>query len=182
MTSDCDQSTGKPIALIGFRGSGKTSVAREIARVLGGDFVDTDVVVTDRVGKSIADIFADEGEPVFRRYESEAIASVVENPPSVISVGGGAVLDSENVRRLRETCFVVCLTAPADVLWQRISSDPESASSRPSLTEEDGLAEVRSVLAKREPLYRTAAHAEVETAGREIADLAEEAIVLAHKS
>ncbi len=179
MTTQEKMIPNKPIALIGFRGSGKTSVARAVADLLGGGVIDTDDLVTARAGKSIADVFMDEGESVFRRFESEAIAGTVENPPTVISVGGGAVLDSANVRALREVCFVVWLTAPAEVLWQRIAADPASEVSRPSLTSDNGLDEVRAVLAERKDLYRSAAHATIDTEGSPITDIAREIITLA---
>lgn len=179
MTISAKQPLGRPIALIGYRGSGKTVVAREIATLIAGDSVDTDDVVATLVGKSIADIFASEGERAFRGYESEAIAGVVENPPEVISVGGGAVLDSQNVRRLREACFVVWLVACPEVLWQRISDDQESASLRPPLTDEGRIDEVRAVLATREDLYRGAANDTVDTTDRTPQEIAKVIIALA---
>lgn len=169
----------RPIALIGYRGSGKTCVAREVAFQIGCQFVDTDELVAARRGTSITEIFSEEGESVFRRYESEMIAGAVENPPGIISVGGGAILDPENARRLRGACFVVWLVASPEVLWDRIQNDEASASSRPTLTGVGGLAEVRRVLADREDRYREAAHAVVDTTGQTPQDIAREVVTLA---
>jgi shikimate kinase len=174
-----DPLPSKPIALIGCRGSGKTCVAREVAAQIGRHVVDTDELVAARRGRSITEIFNDEGESVFRRYESETIAGVLQDPPGIISVGGGAVLDPENVRRLRDACFVVWLVAPPEVLWDRVRTDEASASSRPPLTSAGGLAEVRRVLADREDLYREAAHATVETTAQTPQDVARAVIRLA---
>lgn len=182
MTPNTIGTSLQPIALIGYRGCGKTVVAREIASLIGGQAVDTDELVLDLAGKSITDIFADEGESVFRRYESQVIADVVEHPPRVLSVGGGAVLDGRNVRRLRSACFVVWLVASAETLWQRISNDPLSASQRPLLTDSGGLDEVRSVLGQREESYRNAAQASIDTTDRTPKEVAREVIALARRS
>jgi shikimate kinase len=79
------QGNKKCIALIGFRGCGKTTVGRELARLLGGECVDTDEVIVERAGRSIAEIFASEGESGFRKRESEAIREVVRTPPAVMA-------------------------------------------------------------------------------------------------
>ncbi|MDO8629388.1 MAG: type I 3-dehydroquinate dehydratase, partial [Phycisphaerales bacterium] len=104
------------VALVGFRGSGKTTVGRTLAEFLGGDCIDTDDLIVKAAGRTIADIFADEGEAGFRQREAEVIRWVVATPPAVLSVGGGAVLDERNVQALRSVAAIVWLTAPASVL------------------------------------------------------------------
>ena len=132
MTSEEEQPQERSIALIGLRGCGKSVVARELAKLLGGDWVDTDELVGARAGKSTAAIFTDDGEAAFRQLEKAVIVEVAHHPPAVISVGGGAVIDQENVDNLRAAATLVWLTAPAKVLWQRIATDPTTASTRPS--------------------------------------------------
>jgi len=178
MTSKERQPEKRSIALIGLRGCGKSVVARELAKLLGREQVDTDELVVARAGKSIAAIFADDGEAAFRQLEKAALIEVAHPPPAVISVGGGAVTDRENIDNLRATATLVWLTAPAEVLWQRIASDPTTASTRPRLTDETGLAEVQQLLAQRSPLYEQASDLTIETTEQTPLDVAE-AIVAA---
>ncbi len=166
----------KCIALIGARGCGKTTVGRILARLLGGECVDTDELVAQRAGRSIAEVFAAEGEACFRRRESEVIHEVVQSPPAVISVGGGAVLHQQNLDALRAAAILVWLTAPAEVLWQRISTDPATASLRPPLTDQSGIEEVRGLLAERTPYYLRAADFQIETVDREPREIAGEIV------
>ena len=151
------------IALIGLRGCGKSTVGRELADLLDGDCVDTDELIVDQAGRSIAAIFAEEGEPGFRRRERKAVQQVVANPPPVIAVGGGAVVDESNVRLLKRVATLVWLTAPSGVLWQRIASDEASQSCRPSLTDRADPEEVEHLLAERSPLYERAADLVIST-------------------
>lgn len=154
------------IVLIGYRGSGKTMIGRLLASRLGRPFVDSDALIEAGAGRSIADIFATEGEQGFRQRESEVIVRVTQGDNQVLSVGGGAVLDQANVDRLRASGSIVWLTAPAEVLWNRISRDTGRAVARPDLTPDGGLEEVRALLAVREPAYRAAAGLTVTTVGR----------------
>ena len=163
----------KCIALIGARGCGKTTVGHILAGLLGGACVDTDEWIAQRAGRSIADIFASEGEAGFRKRESQAVREVVEKPPAVISVGGGAVLLQENVDALRKVAILVWLTAPAEVLFRRISIDSASASSRPPLTDQPGVEEVRKLLDERSPLYQRASDFQIVTADRDPKRIAE---------
>jgi shikimate kinase len=154
------------IVLIGYRGSGKTTVGRLLASRLGRPFVDSDALIEAEAGRSIADIFATQGEQGFRQRERRAIARLAQADSQVLSVGGGAVLNEANVDRLRAGGTIVWLTAPAEVLWDRISEDTDSATMRPELTPDGGLEEVRALLAAREPAYRAAADLIVATSGR----------------
>ncbi len=164
------------VALIGLRGSGKTTVGRELAALLGGALVDTDELIAERAGRSIAETFQTEGEAGFRKREAAAISEVVQSSPSVISVGGGAVLDQQNVDALRTVASLIWLTAPPEVLYQRISSDRATPTSRPALTDKSGIEEVRRLLAERTPFYSRAADFQVDTAGREPKEIAEEIV------
>jgi len=165
-TATAGQCSPRPsIALIGYRGCGKTAVGRLLADLLGLPHVDTDAEIVARAGRSIADIFAVEGEARFRDYEAAVITSLAAHP-SVISVGGGAVLDPQNINRLRSLGTVIWLTAPPEELWARISADLTSSCSRPPLTTLEGVEEVRKVLAARSALYAAAADMVVDTAGK----------------
>ncbi|MBI4716454.1 MAG: type I 3-dehydroquinate dehydratase [Planctomycetes bacterium] len=155
----------RAIALIGARGCGKTIVGRELASLLGGRSIDTDELVTTRAGRPIAAIFAQDGEPVFRQMEREAIEAVVLDPPAVISVGGGAVLDEENLKRLRTVARLVWLTAPAAVLRARLDADAASREHRPSLTPLTPEREVEVLLGERAAAYERAADLIVSTEG-----------------
>lgn len=166
----------KCIALIGLRGCGKTTVGRILAGLLGGECVDTDELVTQRAGRSIAEVFAAEGEAGFRKRESQAVRDVVEKPPAVISVGGGAVLHQQNIDALQTIAVLVWLTAPAEVLYQRISTDSATASSRPPLTQQLGIEEVRRLLDERSPFYQRATDLQIETVDREPREIAEEIV------
>jgi len=172
MTKVPRRDSEKPsIALIGLRGSGKSSVGRELASLLGGQCVDTDQLVVEAVGKSIAKIFEDEGEAGFRRRECDAIAQVVATRPAVISVGGGAVLSEQNVRALRQVATIVWLTAPIDVLWERVCADTNAAESRPPLTEHAGRAELERLQRERTPIYANVADLTIDTAQRSIPEV-----------
>jgi shikimate kinase len=153
------------LVLIGYRGAGKTSVGREVARRLGYRFVDTDDLIVIEAGLPIARIFERDGEAGFRDRETEAIRQVAASERAVISVGGGGILRDENVSLLRGSGRLVWLTAPAEVLWSRIAVDTKSGEQRPPLTEHRGLDEVKNVLADREARYQAAADASVDATG-----------------
>ncbi len=141
------------IVLIGFMGSGKTSVGRLVAQRLGFQFVDTDSLVVDRVGLSIAEIFAQHGEPWFRAQESAALRSLDFLNRVVVSTGGGIVLHAENREFLRELGFVVWLTASEEIIFERVSRNKK----RPLLQTDDPRATVHELLEHRRPLYTEAA-------------------------
>ncbi len=172
-----DDSTTKPsIVLIGLRGCGKSSVGRRLSELVGGKYVDTDTLIAEQAGKSIAAMFEEEGEAGFRRREREMIARVASDQPAVMSVGGGAVLDARNTELLRVAGSLIWLTAPAEVLWERIQADPSTTGTRPALTRMSGLDEVEHLLGERKPFYESAADLAVETANRDPDNIAKEII------
>lgn len=173
------------LALIGYRGSGKTAVAQLVARRLAWDWVDADVEIELRAGKSIAAIFADDGEPAFRDLESAVLSELVQRDRAVLALGGGVVLREENRNLLRTACEagrgkVVWLKALPETLHQRIAADAATATRRPQLTADGGLEEVRQLLAVREPLYRQSADLEIDTEGKSIEAVAEEVSAWIH--
>lgn len=146
-----------PIVLIGYRGTGKTTVARLLAERLGRRWLDADVELEARAGKSIAQIFADDGEQAFRSLEAQVLAEALQGASLVIAAGGGVVLRDENRELLRRIGSVVWLEASPETLYDRIQADKTTSARRPNLTAAGGLAEVREMLARREPLYRECA-------------------------
>ena len=161
------------VVLIGFRGSGKSTVGRVLAARLGWSFLDTDAVIEQRTGMTIRDIYADRAEDGFRTIESQVVAEVPGLERHVISTGGGVVLRAENVERLRRCGKVVYLIAPAEVLWERIFSDARRHATRLRMDPSVGLHQVREALAIREPLYEQAADRIVDTRGRTVDEIAE---------
>lgn len=154
------------LALVGARGSGKTTVGRMIARRLRRPFFDTDVLVEERAGQPIREIFAAWGEPRFRDLESEALEACAQWPGAVLATGGGIVLREQNRRALKALGFVVWLAADPDVLARRLGSNPNAVRNRPALTAAGTLAELADVAAARAPLYRDVADAIIDTTGR----------------
>src|SRR5688572_502997 len=137
--------------LIGYRGSGKTTVAAELARLLGWNWLDADDEVERRAGTTIKEIFATSGEQSFRDLEAAVIADLAQFSGHVIALGGGAVLREDNRQAIRSSGKVVWLQASPEVLYQRISGDASTAERRPNLTADGGLAEVERLLAVRAP-------------------------------
>jgi shikimate kinase len=166
------------VFLIGYRGTGKTTVARLLARELAWEWVDADVEIELLAGKSIASIFADDGEHAFRDLESRVITELVARDRLVVACGGGAVLREENRRALRSGGKVVWLTASPETILARIAADGTTAERRPQLTTAGGSAEVIELLAKRTPLYRQCADWQVDTEAKQPAAIATEILSL----
>jgi shikimate kinase len=164
----------KSIVLIGYRGTGKSTVARLLAERLGRDWIDADDEIERRAGKSIAAIFAENGEPAFRDLETSVVAELCRWRRSVVALGGGAVLSEVNRTAIRSSGIVVWLTASVDTLSRRLSADESTASRRPDLTKSGGLSEIETLLATREPIYRACATFEVDTEDKTPAELADE--------
>jgi 3-dehydroquinate dehydratase / shikimate dehydrogenase len=162
----------KSLALIGARGSGKTTVGALLAKLLGIAHVDTDGLVMAGAGKSIKEIFEAEGEAGFRRREVEAVRSAIEMVPAVFSLGGGAVLDHGNVKAIRKVARVVWLSAPAEVLARRVAQDRKSCATRPALTSDKPITEMSEIIRIREPLYRAAADLLVDTSRLDAGEIA----------
>jgi shikimate kinase len=138
--------------LIGYRGAGKTEVARVLAPMLGSAWLDADAVLEERAGQSIRQIFATEGEAGFRVREAALLQELCGLQDHVIATGGGIILREENRAALKRGA-VVWLRAPADVLWQRMQEDVTTSERRPNLAQ-GGLAEIDEMLRVREPLYQ----------------------------
>lgn len=161
------------VTLIGYRGSGKTSVAGPLAERLEWDWVDADDEIERRAGRPIRDIFAEQGEAGFRALERQVLAELLGRSELVIAAGGGAVGDAEIRRAMQKAGPVIWLQASADVLEQRINADPATAARRPDLTAVGGRAEIEQLLQQRAPLYERCASQTVDTNRLSIAEAVE---------
>lgn len=163
--------------LLGYRGSGKSTVGRALAARLGLALVDTDPLVLERFGgRSVADIWATDGEPAFREAEAAVVAKVVAKPGQVVALGGGAVTEHPDGRAAVEAAEAlrVYLAAPADVLARRIAGDAGTADDRPSLTGTQSVTdEVAAVLARREATYRAVADAVLDASDASVEQIVE---------
>jgi shikimate kinase len=163
-----------PIFLVGYRGTGKTTVAQELASRLSFDWIDADDVVEQQAGKSITAIFAEDGEAAFRDCEQRVVAELTRKRRTIVALGGGAVLSAVNRQVMRAAGPVVWLTASVDSILERLAADPTTAGRRPNLTPAGGKAEIEALLAQRTPLYRECATFMVDTEGKTAADVADE--------
>ena len=142
----------KNIILTGFMGTGKTVVAKELARLLGMKVVDVDTEIEKYKQMSINEIFKQFGEPKFREIETEIIKQVSENNNVIISMGGGAVLKQENMDAVRKNGVIICLTATPETILERTSSNKD----RPLLHVENPLERIKELLQLRTPFYEKA--------------------------
>lgn len=154
---------GRGIALIGPRGTGKTTVGRIVAQRLELPFVDADRMLETEAETSIARLFAEQGELFFRGLEEKILERIVSSKqPIVLATGGGVVLREANRNRLRQLGAVVWLTARVETLVERLRRDP---SDRPALTASDPFVEIAEIAAGRMPLYAETADLVVDTDG-----------------
>jgi shikimate kinase len=148
------------IVLVGFMGSGKTTVGRLLAEKTGMPLVDMDSLIEARAGKTINEIFADEGEPHFRALERALAQELAGTEGNIISTGGGIVLNPDNIADFERTGLVVCLLVDADTVFDRVRHD----TTRPLLAG-DKEAQIRRLLETRKPLYESITH-RIDTSGR----------------
>ena len=114
------------LVLVGFMGSGKTAVGRRVGPTLGMEFVDLDDVIVKRAGRAIVDIFAQDGEPAFRRLEADAVADLMAGAGRVIAPGGGAMMNDDSWRRMLDGNLVVRLQASPRALLRRLRNREEA--------------------------------------------------------
>jgi shikimate kinase len=151
-----------PLFLIGYRGTGKSTIGPLLAARLGWSFADADAELEARHGETIRQMFETIGEAGFRDRESALLNDLVGRPNSVIATGGGVILRPEN-RAVLQRGEVVWLTADIDTIEERLQADPTTHERRPALSV-GGRAEIETILAAREPLYRSAARQVIDTA------------------
>jgi shikimate kinase len=157
------------IVLIGLMGCGKSTIGRKLQTQLGYPFVDTDQLIEEKAGCTIAEIFATRGEPYFRELESAVLneLSAPGTPRRIIATGGGIVGRKQNRKLLASLGYVVWLQAPVDVILQRTARNRD----RPLLQTENPREKVEQLLAERSPLYREIADLSLETAGLEVEEI-----------
>ncbi|TFG23165.1 MAG: shikimate kinase [Promethearchaeota archaeon] len=168
--------TKNSIALIGFMATGKTIVGQMLADHLGANykFIETDQIIIKDAGKSIPEIFAEDGEIKFREYEIAACKKASKLNNVVISCGGGVVLNKINIDYLKQNCHIVLLNASAEEIYKRAMKDGQET--RPVIDKEDPKAEIKKVLDFRKPFYEAAAEIIIETTGKKIEDIVIEII------
>lgn len=153
----------KNIVLIGFMGSGKTETGKRLAEKLGYTFMDTDSIIEKKMGKSISEIFREDGEEHFRGLEAGVVKELSGKRGCVISTGGGIVVNRENILNLKKDGLMVWLKTSPETIYERVKSEHH----RPLLRAEDPLQEINKLLSIREPLY-TEADLTIETDGLDI--------------
>ncbi len=166
------------LILTGFSGSGKSQVGLAIAGIQGWDFWDTDEEVVRVSGKSIADIFEEDGEAVFRYLEKEAVARACAESGVVVSTGGGAIVDPDNYSAMAASGVIVCLEAEPETIVQRLGqpqNGDETVEVRPMLAGPDPIQRVRELKAERQAYYDLA-EGVVRTDGLTVQEVAQEAL------
>jgi shikimate kinase len=138
------------IALIGFMGAGKSLTGVNLARRLKKKFLETDSLIEHRVGKSIPEIFSEDGETAFREVETEIAREVAAEENAVIACGGGMVLNKVNMDRLRENAVIVYLDIDPDIILKRLMN---SGDKRPLLNTPDRKQRIMGLLKQRKPIY-----------------------------
>lgn len=159
--------TSLSIIFVGLPGSGKTTIGRQLARRLGVPFVDSDHVIEHRLGCSIREFFAREGEDSFRDVEQQVLDDLTQTQEGVIATGGGSVLREANRRHLHERGQVIYLRSTPEDVFRRVRHD----TARPLLQVDDPLSRLRALFEARDPLYRETAHFVVETGRPSVATL-----------
>jgi shikimate kinase len=144
------------IFLIGYRCTGKTSVGRCLANRLGCSFVDTDLELVKEQGVSISDIVSKRGWTAFRDIEKRVIQRACERDHQVVATGGGAVLDEENVKRMKDSGVLIWLRADIKIIEKRITGDNTTRDYRPALTSKGSVKEIQETLLLRNPFYERA--------------------------
>ena len=169
------------IVLIGFRGTGKSTVGKHLANRLERDFIDSDKYIENSTGKTIKHIFEEDGEEGFRKIEADVIAELSRMDNKIIAVGGGAVLREDNVRNLKDNGFLVRLEATPEIIQNRITQDEKTTQQRPSLTDKKPLDEIKHLLEQREGPYKSAADYTINTSYVACEDIVNEIIVTIKK-
>ncbi len=161
------------VALIGFMGVGKTVIGQALAKKLNWKFVELDSLIEQKAGKSIPEIFEQDGEIVFRELEIGVTKEVSQGENTVIACGGGIVLNQINIDRLRQKSRIVYLTASPSVILKRVASDGEE---RPLLKVANPALTIHELLRFRRPFYERAAEIKINTSKLSVDAAAEQII------
>ena len=165
------------IILVGFMGAGKTTIGRALAARLERDFIDMDVELEARAGKPVPRIFAEDGEPAFRRMERDLVIELSRRNSLVIAAGGGIVLNPDNIRDFSATGHVICLMAAPDEILRRVSDSQH----RPLLEQGNKAERIRKLLLQRQHFY-DAIPCQVDTTGKTIDEVIANVLAQIHNS
>ena len=146
--------TSRNIILTGFMGTGKSTVGRLLAERLQRSFLDMDEIIEQRAGRKISAIFAEDGEPAFRKMERTLVQELAAQKNLVVATGGGVVLNPDNLRDFSATGLVVCLMAPPETILRRVASETH----RPLLEDGEKAARITQLLESRRALYEAIPH------------------------
>ncbi len=161
------------IILTGFMGTGKTAVGEQLAKKLNYKFLDTDLLVEAETGKSITEIFEKEGEPAFRVHEKKMVKKALEKDKVVVATGGGAVIDPENLKLMKERGVLIGLAASPEAILKRVATLDTRPLLKSDKQEKDRLEKIKSLMSKRSVFYREA-DCFIETTSKAIEDTVEE--------
>lgn len=162
------------IILIGFMGSGKSTIGKMLSEKLGLELIDMDNKIEEKEQKSINDIFRDEGETYFRFLETECLKDLLDVRNTIISTGGGIILKSKNVKMLHEIGKVIFLHADANQIIDNLKDD----TTRPLLQTDNYEKKVKDLLEEREANYLNAADIIIQTSGKELDNIVDEIVSL----
>lgn len=160
----------KNIFLIGYMGTGKSTVAACMAKQYNMAVLEMDQMIVEREGMSISDIFAKYGEDYFRDVETKLLIEIQTQENKVVSCGGGVVLREKNVNEMRKGGNIVLLSARAETILERVKDDD----SRPLLQGNKNIEFINNMLEKRRPKYESAADVVIETDGKQVSDICNE--------
>lgn len=169
------------IVLIGFRGTGKSTVGKLLANRLERDYIDSDEYIENSTKKAIKHIFEEDGEEGFRKIEADVIAELSRMDNKIVAVGGGAILREDNVRNLKDNGFLILLEATPEIIHNRITQDEKTTQQRPSLTDKKPLDEIKHLLEQREHHYKNAADYTINTSYVACRDIVNEIITTIKK-
>ncbi len=147
-----EQNKVKNIILVGFMGTGKSSIGKLLSEELNWNFVDTDTLIEQSAGMTISEIFQQKGESKFRDMESDILETVLSKDNQVVATGGGIVLREENIKKIKENGLMIGLTASPQIILARTGKKK----TRPVLGDKPTLDRVKEILNFREPLYAQA--------------------------
>lgn len=139
----------KNVALVGFMGSGKSTIGRRLSMILKREFIDTDNFIVNREGMSINEIFAVKGEPYFRSLEAELCRRFANSKNKIIATGGGMIKSADNIENIKKGGIIIYLKCSPEKIYSNLKYD----SSRPLLKTDDKLGKIKELLAERLPVY-----------------------------
>jgi shikimate kinase len=161
------------VILTGYRATGKSSIGKILADLLGFGFIDTDEAIEKRQGETIAEMVGRGGWDLFRRKEENMLLDLAASKNKVIATGGGSVMHEKAWQKLRKNALVVWLTADVKTICRRLAADSDTDDLRPPLTEMGTMNEIAMVLSERQPLYEKSSDITIHTEGKTPEEAAE---------